>query len=203
MHLEILTDKQEELLPLIKSFSAEFGLVGGTAIALQIGHRESLDFALFKFGSLDIINIKREINKLFPIEQVRVENLDEYTVKVNGIQITFYNYPYKLEYVEKFNNIISFPDLLTLGAMKAFTLGKRAKWKDYVDLYFIFQKYSLQEVVRRAEQIFKGEISEKLFREQLSYHKDIDNTEEVVYKPNFQVDEADVKRKLIEISVGS
>ena len=203
MHLEILTDKQEKLLPLIKSFSGEFGLVGGTAIALQIGHRESLDFDLFKFGSLDIINIKREINKLFPIEQVRVENLDEYTVKVNGIQITFYNYPYKLEYVEKFNNIISFPDLLTLGAMKAFTLGKRAKWKDYVDLYFIFQKYSLQEVVRRAEQIFKGEISEKLFREQLSYHKDIDNTEEVVYKPNFQVDEADVKRKLIEISVGS
>lgn len=203
MHLEILTDKQEKLLPLIKSFSAEFGLVGETAIALQIGHRESLDFDLFKFGSLDIINIKREINKLFPIEQVRVENLDEYTVKVNGIQITFCNYPYKLEYVEKFNNIISFPDLLTLGAMKAFALGKRAKWKDYVDLYFIFQKYSLQEVVRRAEQIFKGEINEKLFREQLSYHKDIDDTEEVVYKPNFQVDEADVKRKLIEISVGS
>ena len=47
MHKEILTEVQNELLPMVKSFQKKFTLVGGTAIALHIGHRESLDFDLF------------------------------------------------------------------------------------------------------------------------------------------------------------
>jgi len=47
LHKEILTKKQIEIMPLIKSFSQDFGLVGGTAIALHIGHRRSIDFDLF------------------------------------------------------------------------------------------------------------------------------------------------------------
>jgi len=52
MYREILTQKQIELLPLIKSFKKEFYLVGGTAIALYIGHRRSIDFDLFKYARL-------------------------------------------------------------------------------------------------------------------------------------------------------
>ena len=44
LHPEILTKEQKELLPLVKKFYKDFGLVGGTAIALHIGHRESIDF---------------------------------------------------------------------------------------------------------------------------------------------------------------
>ncbi len=47
MHNEILSPAQTELVPLIKSFSREFYLVGDTAIALHIGHRRSIDFDLF------------------------------------------------------------------------------------------------------------------------------------------------------------
>jgi len=46
MHSEILTNEQSELLPLIKLFSKDYHLVGGTAIALHIGHRRSIDFDL-------------------------------------------------------------------------------------------------------------------------------------------------------------
>jgi hypothetical protein len=48
MHLEILSKEQVELLPLVSQFKREFYLVGGTAIALHIGHRESIDFELFE-----------------------------------------------------------------------------------------------------------------------------------------------------------
>ena len=44
MHEEILNTAQRELLPLMKQFAREYYLVGGTAIALQIGHRRSIDF---------------------------------------------------------------------------------------------------------------------------------------------------------------
>jgi hypothetical protein len=42
MHPEILSEEQKTLLPLFKKFQREFYLVGGTAIALQIGHRQSI-----------------------------------------------------------------------------------------------------------------------------------------------------------------
>lgn len=48
MHLEILSKEQIELLPILSQFKREYYLVGGTAIALHIGHRESIDFDLFK-----------------------------------------------------------------------------------------------------------------------------------------------------------
>jgi len=48
MHKEILNNEQLELLPLIKEFKREFYLVSGTAIALYLGHRRSIDFDLFK-----------------------------------------------------------------------------------------------------------------------------------------------------------
>lgn len=46
MHKEVLKKEQENLLILLEKFKENFILVGGTAIALQIGHRESIDFDL-------------------------------------------------------------------------------------------------------------------------------------------------------------
>jgi uncharacterized membrane protein YczE len=47
MHTEILSEQQQVLLPLLTEFSSSFILVGGTAIALQLGHRKSIDFESF------------------------------------------------------------------------------------------------------------------------------------------------------------
>jgi len=201
MYQAILSKKQQELLPLIKVFSSEFGLVGGTAIALQLGHRESIDFDLFKQGQFDILTIRKQITALFPIAQVRVENPDEYTVKVNDVQMTFYNYPFCISYSVQFESTIKIPDLLTLAAMKAYALGKRAKWKDYVDLYFISQYHTFGEIVNMSQSIFGNEFSEKLFREQLSYYEDIDYSEEIMYKTGYEIDDKDIKSRLIQLSV--
>ena len=51
MHKEILTAEQNKLLPLVESFAKDFGLVGGTAIALHLGHiARSIDFDLLRIG---------------------------------------------------------------------------------------------------------------------------------------------------------
>ncbi len=201
MHLEILTKEQEELLPLVKMFSSEFGLVGGTAIALQLGHRESIDFDLFKNGNINILKIRKRVSEVFHIENVRVEEPEEYTITVNGVRLTFLNYPFNIKYTEKLEHTIKIPDILTLGAMKAFALGKRAKWKDYVDLYFIFRKHSLEEVTQKSAQIFGNEFNGKLFREQLSYYEDIDYTEQIVFMPKSSVSNEEIKKNLTEISL--
>jgi hypothetical protein len=55
MHKEVLDNNQLELLPLVKEFKKTFYLVGGTAIALQIGHRRSIDLALYVIMRMLII----------------------------------------------------------------------------------------------------------------------------------------------------
>ena len=93
------------------------------------------------------------------------------------------------------------PNLLTLASMKAFALGRRAKWKDYVDLYFILKTHSFKSLVKKAQEIFGSEFNEKLFREQLAYFNDIDYSEKVDYTKGFGIEDSIIKNKLIKISL--
>jgi len=203
MHKEILTKKQQELLPLVRSFSKNFGLVGGTAIALHIGHRESIDFDLFTLEEFFNAKVRRIITKRGEkITKVYKDEKGQFTFLIDDVQFTFFHYPFKIKFSENFKGIIKIPDLLTLAAMKAYALGRRAKWKDYVDLYFIINKYhSAKKIVKRANDIFKAEFNERIFREQLSYFKDINYKEEIVFKPGYEVDEKKIKKELISFSL--
>ena len=60
MHKEILTKEQLELLPLVKVFAKDFGLVSGTVIALHIGHRRSIDFDLFTEKPFNNLRVKQK-----------------------------------------------------------------------------------------------------------------------------------------------
>ena len=182
MHKEILSEKQKELLPLIRQFSREYYLAGGTAVALHIGHRRSIDFDLFKFSSL---NHKKNIDRIAGLRlpyEVTWRETGQMNVTVGDVKMTFLEYPFLILPKKKFDNIIKIPDLIDLAAMKAYALGMRSKWKDYVDLYFILKDYySISQISARASEIFEQLFSEKLFRTQLNYFKDIDYSEQVEY----------------------
>lgn len=202
MHKEILTKTQLKLLPTVKLFSKEFGLVGGTAIAFHLGHRESIDFDLFNFNEFANYSIKRKITKNTAIDTVLINRKGEYTFLIDGIKFTFFQFPYKINYSEWFDDIIKLPDILTLAAMKAFALGRRAKWKDYVDLYFILKaQHTVSEITAKGVEIFDNEFNEKIFRTQLSYFEDIDYSEQIIYKDGFKIDDEVIKKALVEFSL--
>ncbi len=202
MHKDVLTRKQAELLPLLKLFSKNFGLVGGTAIALYIGHRRSIDFDLFtneEFKNEDILN---RISKSFKIDMVVVNNPEELTIIIKGVRFTFFRYRYKIDFPKKLGNIVKLPNLLTLAAIKAFTLGMRAKWKDYIDLYFILENhYRIDQIIKKAQKIFGNEFNEKLFRSQLAYFKDIDYQEKIIYLKGYETNDKTIKKELIDFSL--
>jgi len=130
------------------------------------------------------------------------EDIDRLHFLINDVKTTFFHFPYPVIHKEMLKNIISLPSLLTLSAMKAFALGRRAKWKDYVDLYFIIKEYfSINDISVEAKQIFGELFSEKLFREQIAFHEDIDYSEPVEYLKGFDVNETDIKCFLIEKSL--
>jgi hypothetical protein len=199
MQTEIFSEKQKELLPYIAQFRHSFYLVGGTAIALHLGHRRSIDFDLFTLVLLRKSEIKKKLLQLPYKQEVIFEDTDQLHLYLNGVKVTFFSYPYPVEHPIKLDKVISMPTLLSLAAMKAFALGRRAKWKDYVDLYFLIKNhFSIGEIAVGAGKLFQAQFSEKLFREQLAFHKDIDYREEVEFMEGYRVDKGDIKAFLIE-----
>jgi len=202
LHPEILTKEQKGLLHLVKSFNNDFGLVGGTAIALYIGHRESIDFDLFSLSEFENHKIRAKIVRAKRIARVLRDETGQYTVEIGPVKLTFFQYMFRIDFSVDFEGIIKMPDLLTLAAMKAYALGRRAKWKDYVDLYFTMQKYhGIKKIVEKAKQIYKTEFNEKLFRSQLAYFKDINYSEEVIYMPGMEIKNTTIEKGLIDFSL--
>lgn len=200
LHKEILNKEQLELLPLVSDFKKTFYLVGGTAIALQIGHRQSIDFDLFKKGTLNITAILNKVSKykLKPIITRRVN--EQLNLVLNGVKITFFDYPFDIETSKKLDNIITMPSLLELAAMKAYELGRRSKWKDYVDLYYILSEFhSIKEISQRAKEIFGDLFSEKQFRAQLGFFEDVDYSEKKEFIGK-GVSETKVKKTLTDLA---
>ena len=94
MHSEILNHRQAQLLPLLAQFRREYYLVGGTAIALYIGHRRSIDFDLFKSSA---INHKRNLDKISaePFEHTVTRHVTEQmNLIINEVKVTFFQYPF-------------------------------------------------------------------------------------------------------------
>jgi len=201
MHKETLNPNQIDLLPLISSFKREYYLVGGTAIALYLGHRRSIDFDLFKYSIVNHTKNLRKISNFGFSYSIKRRVMEQMNLDIHDVKVTFFQYPFHIQTNTMFDNIIKLPSLLDLTAMKSYALGRRAKWKDYVDLYFLLtSRFSIKEISQRANEIYGDLFSEKLFRAQLTYFEDINYSEDVEYMiPNPPTDE-EVKEELVRIA---
>lgn len=157
-----------------------FFLVGGTAIALQYGHRMSIDFDFFSFRSempndILTLNLVEKILKQEGIFQRQDIESNEPTKHflINGVGITFlfFQNPHADVYQDYWNipqkatlkNALGFPTLSIqdLAGMKLFARCKRKKLKDIVDISEILHHLSLSEVIEIAKKQFHHHISEK------------------------------------------
>jgi len=200
MFANILSEEQKALLPFVQHLRKEFYLVGGTAIALQIGHRQSIDFDLFKKANLRKEKIVQTLGAYHWPHQLLFSNAEGLHLVANQVKITFFQFPFDIPTKTIFEGI-RMPDLLHLAAMKAYALGRRAKWKDYLDLYFILRDHHpLSAVVHTALDLFPGLFSEKLLLQQLCYFEDVDYSEEVSFLAGHEVSDEEVKRFLTNLA---
>lgn len=173
-------------------------LAGGTAVALYVGHRRSVDFDLFKVNPLNHTKIISKISAFGKTYKVTRRVSEQMNVNILDVKFTFFEYPFRIEAKNGFENYLRMPELIDLAAMKAYALGPRSKWKDYVDMYFILKYfYSIEQISKSANEIYDQLFSEKLFRVQLSYFKDIDHSEPIEYIAP-PVSEDEIKEFLID-----
>ncbi len=211
-HTEILNKNQINVLPEIYDIIGSFNLVlgGGTALALQFGHRHSIDFDFFAIGRETLPHKLPVLAKKLGNIRVIVNTQEELSFTFNNIKITFLAYPFKLRHHKllipklprKERLVLRVLTPLDIAVSKAYALGRRAKWKDYVDLYFLIFKYgcSLSNILNYVKQVYQDLFSEQLFLSQLCYFDDIDYSEQVDFVRGFEVSEKEIKNALCTIA---
>lgn len=93
-----------------------------------------------------------------------------------GIHVHFVAYPYAHLEHPLATTSLPLAALADIAANKAYTIGRRGAWRDYVDLFFLLKYgyFTLTEIISYTEKKFAGEFHDKLFLEQLTYFDDLD-----------------------------
>ncbi len=112
MHKEILTETQVNLLPLVRQFKREFYLVEGTAVALYVGHRRSIDFDLFKFTAIHPKSIIAKVSSAGLPYLVTRRVSEQMNMTINDVKFTFFEYPFKIEAPVYFEDFLRIPALI-------------------------------------------------------------------------------------------
>jgi len=174
--LNPLNKNQKEVLSkLAPFFRKEAVLAGGTALMLQFYYRKSYDFDLF-FPYQIPDNYLRLASETFGSGiNVLINNIDELTFTISKkVKVSFIHFPFKRKYKSLEYNSIMISSYKDIASDKAYAIGRRPAYRDYVDLFVVLKdKFSLKQIIEDAKEKFSGEFSEKLFLSQLIYFEDL------------------------------
>ena len=188
LFLDILDEARKDLLPSFVGFKGTYYLAGGTGLALQIGHRDSIDFDFFRNDSFDPSELNKELRSILKDKRITViqEEKDTLTVLANDtIKLSYFTYPYQLISPLVSSEYLDLASIEDIGCMKLSAIMSRSLLKDYVDLYFILQRIPLGELLAFAKQKFPnwdGTVALK----SLTYFEDI-TQEPILYKHEHQI----------------
>lgn len=149
LHFQTIESQTLELLNTlmqIKEFKA-LRLVGGTSLALQIGHRQSTDLDVFGTLAVDEIELSEILHKIGSITLLKkTKNINIYLI--DGIKVDLVNYPYAWLDEISFEDNIRLVSTKDIAAMKMAAITGRGTKKDFIDLFFLLQTYRLDEMLK-------------------------------------------------------
>ena len=175
IHLELLDNDRLAVFKLLSEFKDVGYLAGGTGLALQINHRKSDDFDIFVNHAIDN-KLRLRVERIFGKIVYYVNSEDQISFKTeNGINITFLWYYFKPLFPFIETEYLPLASIDDITADKAVTIGRRAVWRDYVDIFYLMKNkmITIEDIIKLAKKKFGGEFIESQFLEQLSYFGDI------------------------------
>ncbi len=177
LHFETVDSPTLELLNKIMAepLFSPLRLVGGTAMALQTGHRKSVDLDLFGALSLDETILTETVSSMGNIVWLnKLKNIK--SLLVNGIKVDFVNYSYPWLSEPLNENNIRLASKKDIAAMKLSAITGRGAKKDFTDLYFLLKEFSLKKMVQLYEEKF-ADGSAFMVLKSLVYFEDAENDE--------------------------
>jgi predicted nucleotidyltransferase component of viral defense system len=168
-------------LGLLKELSAEpmlarHFLVGGTSLALQLGHRKSVDLDLFSHQAFEAEAILEKLRTKYDVQPLTVTDTICIAV-VDGIKVDFVHFRYPFAFPLLETDGVRLADKKDIAPMKLDAVTKRGSKKDFYDMYYLFEEFTPQQILDWYSQMFQHSTSFHVIRS-LTYFEDAEMTEE-------------------------
>lgn len=175
LYFEIFDSQRKEVFDQLAEFRKDGVLAGGSAVALLIGHRLSYDFDIFTPKKIP----RHLLLKATQIFGKKIQKLVDTSAELSfltdqKIKVSFVHFPFLPLHRTIKTKSISLYDLQDLASNKAYVIGRRGEYRDYVDLFFMLKRgLKLRKIIKEAQKRFQGAFSERLFLQQLTYFEDL------------------------------
>lgn len=211
-----LAPKTESIIEAISCLDCikPFTLVGGTALAIQLGTRQSedLDFMSWRKNrtekrEVDWPRIKNELAGLGIISSMDILDMDHVEFVVNDVKISFYanpNYSPVIKEIPFLNNI-KLADMISIGAMKMELMLRRSKFRDYYDIYsLLLAGVNISEMMEIALKYSAHRLKSKNLLSMLTRgDRFIQDSNFKTLNPVYDVTPAQIEAKIKEILSGA
>lgn len=148
LHYETIRPDTLELLKKIQSLEMfkDARLVGGTALALQIGHRKSVDLDFFGGVDASLQEITLELSTFASVSPLSESRMMRFLI-VDGVKVDIVNYPYSWIDEPVIEDGVTLAGIKDIAAMKLSAITNRGTRKDFVDFYFLLKLFSFEELI--------------------------------------------------------
>ncbi len=177
-------------------FLADNFLVGGTALALQMGHRFSVDLDLFTHSAFEAEPLLEAFQMKYNVQPLTVTNTI-FIVVVEGIKVDCVHFKYPFAFPLLNMDGVRMADIRDIAPMKLDAVTKRGSKKDFFDMYYLFERFSPPQILEWYNQMFKHSTSFHVIRS-LTYFDDAEQTETPVVFDK-KVTWAEVKKRMVQV----
>ncbi len=178
-NLKTLGQKRLNILKELKFLKDyRFYLTGGTALALQLGHRISLDFDFYTKEEFDPETLLQNFQKHFKNVQLIRKVKNTLILSIDNIEVSLFSYPYPL-----ISPLVKIPEvnlasMEDICAMKIVAIIQRGTQRDFIDIYFLIRNFGLERIFTLAQEKYKGLFNKYLALQSLTYFIDADKEKE-------------------------
>ena len=189
LYKETVESSTLELLNSLQSqpYLVGFYLVGGTALALRIGHRRSVDLDLFSNFSFDVVQLLENLTADYNFNLFFYANN---TIKgsIDNVKVDFisHRYPFISEpVVEEEIEMLSFQDIIAMKLNAISANGQRVK--DFIDIFYLIRSFSIEQMIGFYKKKYTN-YNEVSVLKSLVYFDDIDFNDwpEITAEPNLK-----------------
>lgn len=179
----------------------EFYLGGGTAIALQLGHRMSEDFDWFRDFGFDPLNLASLIQQTSPLI-VTMTAKDTLWGTIAKVKTSFFRFSYPnleetINYPKFGVQLASLPDLV---CMKLNAISQRGSKKDFIDLFFLEKRFSLEEMLSFYQERFDTKnVAHVIYSLTYFVDADKDPTPRMLKKADWNAIKESIRNKTIKL----
>jgi hypothetical protein len=200
LHQETIDASVLELLRSLQSkeYLKGFYLTGGTALALYLGHRKSVDIDLFSNFGFDVTRMLENISHDFRF-QLFYSSTNTLRGSIGNVKtdIIAHRYPYIKEPVIRDNYfILSEEDIIAMKLNAIMTSGQRIK--DFIDIYFLLEKYDISDMVKFYKTKYNQD-NDALVLKSLIYFDDVDNSDWPILIKNPDLKWGGIKKRIEDV----